>query len=172
MDDEDCLDFLQEDELEELRIKRITPNFTNFDILRYVEIFREPQQIIRFDPEHGLQINKNALGQLLLHESLNDCPIYIINAVGPYRTGKSTALNNIRDVLMLKRPVSDPEGWKDCLQEREHPAFKACKKRSTVTKGIWVSGTIVFVRPKHNLVQLLVQGVQDLVRSKPGKTIM
>ncbi len=53
----------------------------------------EPIQIISFDGDRKLKLNKVELEKIMSQEGLQGLPIAVLSVVGAFRTGKSSLLN-------------------------------------------------------------------------------
>ncbi|KAJ6217508.1 hypothetical protein RDWZM_008665 [Blomia tropicalis] len=69
-------------------------NASDYEVIQNPEIFGLPIQIVKVTDERKFELDVEALGNILLRDSIRDTPVVVVSIAGDFRKGKSFMLNH------------------------------------------------------------------------------
>lgn len=107
---------------------------------------KKGEQLVYKDEMNRLKLNEQLANNTLI-ERIGDKPVFVLSAVGPRRTGKSTMMNRVVDVLRNLNLLHNNEYWKHCLKDDDSAenGFRAEDNHCHITEGIWICPNVFWI---------------------------
>ncbi len=71
------------------KISSSSSNASDYEVIPNSEFYGHPVQIVKVTDERKFELDVEALGNILLRDSIRDTPVVVVSIAGDFRKGKS-----------------------------------------------------------------------------------
>ncbi|KAH9393030.1 putative RING-H2 finger protein [Tyrophagus putrescentiae] len=89
------------------KISSSSSNASDYEVIPNSEFYGHPVQIVKVTDERKFELDVEALGNILLRDSIRDTPVVVVSIAGDFRKGKSFMLNHFLRYLQAGCGTAD-----------------------------------------------------------------
>lgn len=83
------------------KISSSSSNASDYEVIPNSEFYGHPVQIVKVTDERKFELDVEALGNILLRDSIRDTPVVVVSIAGDFRKGKSARRTLLEPLLFF-----------------------------------------------------------------------